>query len=91
MFDRPATLLRTGAGVIGALGLTIMIWLADKAIRFPGIRAAQFENDAPLWLPMIAFVALCTAGMCYVFIRAARRMDAGEEVYENRYHRRPDR
>ena len=61
------------------VGLAITAWLVDKAIRYPQIQARQLDAEAPLWLPMIFFVAVSTVAAGYLFTRAARRMEAGED------------
>lgn len=73
-----ALLLRGAAVLFGVMGLAICAWLADKAIRYPFIRASQFGYDAPLWTPMIVFIAVCTTAVVLLFVRAARRMTIDE-------------
>lgn len=86
---RPATLLRTGAAVFVLVGTAITVWLADKAVRYPDIQASQFDNTAPLWIPAILFVVVSTVAGAYVLIRAARRVDDGDDLFANRHRRRP--
>ncbi len=86
---RPATLLRIGAAVFVLVGSAITVWLADKAVRYPGIQASQFDNTAPLWIPAILFVVVATTAGAYVLIRAARRVDEGDDLFANRHRRRP--
>lgn len=85
----PARLLRGAAVLTTLLGLGIAAWLADKAVRFPEVRAAQFDASAPLWLPFLLFVLACTGLMAYVFVRAARRIESGEDLFALRHRRRP--
>ena len=76
------------------LGLGIVIWLVDKALRYPGIHARQFGRfgpDVPLWIPMALFVAVFVGGIVYVLWRAVRRVRAGEDLFRQRHRRRPDR
>jgi hypothetical protein len=87
---RPATLLRTGAAVFVLIGSAITVWLADKAIRYPEIQASQFDNMAPLWIPSILFVVMATAAGTYVLIKAARRVDEGDDLFDERHRRHPD-
>ena len=86
---RPATLLRTAAAVFVLVGTAITVWLADKAVRYPDIQASQFDNTAPLWIPAILFVVVSTVAGAYVLIRAARRVDDGDDLFANRHRRRP--
>lgn len=83
-----ARFLRAAAILTGVVGLGITAWLADKAVRYPEIRAAQFEARAPLWIPFLLFVLACTALMAYVFVRAARRTESGEDLFAQRHRRR---
>ena len=71
------------------LGIAITAWLVDKAIRYPGIHASQFGYSAPLWIPASIFVVLCTAAGTYVLLRAARRVDEGDDLFAKRHRRRP--
>ena len=73
----------------GLIGLAIVTWLVDKAVRFPFIHARQFGAEAPLWVPMIVFVAAATVLTVCVFLRAARRVTAGEDLFARRHRRRP--
>ncbi len=54
-----------------------MAWLAYQAVRHPEIHARQFDAEAPLWIPMLLFVLVCTTGAVFLFLRAAKRMDSG--------------
>ncbi|MDQ7041772.1 MAG: ABC transporter permease [Rhodothermus sp.] len=73
-------LLRGAALLFGVLGLGIALWLADKAIRYPHILARQGDAQAPLWIPMLVFVLLCTGASIFLFLRAARRVARGETL-----------
>ncbi len=84
-----ARLLRGAAVLTGVVGVGVAAWLADKAVRYPEIRAAQFEASAPLWIPFLLFVLACTGLMAYVFVRAARRVEGGEDLFAQRHRRRP--
>ena len=76
-------LLKGAAALFAAVGSFIAYWLVDKAIRYPTIRASQFGSDAPLWIPFALFVVVCTASACYLYIRAARRIDAGDYLFQD--------
>ena len=84
----PATLLRGAATGIIVAGLGVAAWLADKALRHPEIRARQFGYDAPLWIPFALFVLVCVGLVAGLFVRAARRVEAGEDLFEKRHRRR---
>lgn len=71
------------------LGLFIVAWLVDKAVRYPQIKASQFGAVAPLWVPFAVFVALCVALIAGLFWRAAGRVEAGEDLFGQRHRRRP--
>jgi hypothetical protein len=87
---RTVLLLKGGAAVFGLLGLMITSWLLDKALRYPEIKASQFGNQAPLWIPAILFVVVSTVAGIYVLFRAARRVEAGEDLFGQRHRRHPD-
>lgn len=78
MMPRPALLLRAAAALAFVLAAGLVVWLADKAIRFPQTRAEQFGQSAPLWLPLIGFVILFLGGVVWLFWKAARRFQTGE-------------
>lgn len=87
--DRLRLLLRaavlSGAALLGLTG-----WLVYEALRHPGVQARQFGKfgpAVPLWLPFIGFVAIGLALITYVFVRAYRRLRAGEDLYEQRQRR----
>jgi hypothetical protein len=84
---RTALLLKGAASVAGVLGLVICIWLADKAIRFPSATASQLGHTAPLWLPMLVFIAAGSAAVTYLFLGAARRVRTGEKRVHDPYGR----
>ena len=86
---QPSTLLRTGAAAFVLIGSAITVWLVDKALRYPEIQARQFDNTAPLWTPTILFVVACTTAGAYVLVRAAWRVDKGDDLFDQRHRRRP--
>lgn len=83
-----ARVLRGGALLFGLIGLSVAIWLADKALRHPEIQASQFGFTAPLWIPALVFVVLATGAGIFVLMRAARRVEQGEDLFAQRHRRR---
>lgn len=88
--SRPAALLRGGAAAFALLGAAIIVWLLDKALRYPEMQASQFGYSAPLWIPAILFIAGGTAAGALLFLRAARRVDRGNDLFAKRHRRRPE-
>lgn len=89
---RQVLLLKTASILSGLLGLSLIVWLVDKALRFPFIQARQFGSfgdRVPLWIPLILFVLLFVVAATYMFWRAARRVEAGEDLVAQRHRRRP--
>ncbi|BBM69889.1 ABC transporter permease [Rhodothermus marinus] len=86
---RTVWLLRGAALVFGVLGLSIALWLADKAVRYPHILARQGSAEAPLWIPMLVFVLVCMGASIFLFLRAAARVARGEDLYARRHRRHP--
>lgn len=72
------------------MGLLIVAWLVDKAVRYPQVKAAQFGAVAPLWVPFAVFVAACVALIAGLFWRAARRVERGEDLFAQRHRRRDE-
>lgn len=86
---RAVYLLRGGAAVFGLIGLSISIWLIDKAIEHPEIQASQFDFEAPLWIPAIIFVVVATTAGIAVLLKAARRVESGEDLFAQRHRKHP--
>lgn len=86
----PTRILRGGAVLFLLIGFGIAVWLIDKAFRYPEIQASQFGYKAPLWVPATVFVLGATAAGVYVLLRAARRVEQGEDLFALRHRRRPD-
>ncbi len=82
-------LLRGGAAVFAVIGISLSIWLADKALRHPEIQATQFDFEAPLWIPALVFVLVAMASGIFVLLRAARRVESGENLFAQRHRRHP--
>jgi hypothetical protein len=60
-------------------------WGLDKWIRYPEARASQFGFDAPLWPGFVGFALLGTIVMVALFWTAARRVEAGEDLFAQRH------
>lgn len=86
---RAIYLLRGGAAVFGLIGLSISIWLVDKAIDHPEIQASQFDFEAPLWIPALIFVVVATTAGIAVLLKAARRVESGEDLFAQRHRKHP--
>ncbi len=87
-------LLRLAAALAVLFGLGMTVWLVDKAVLNPDVRARRpswFDGgvfDVPFWLPLVATVAGGSAAVAYVYVRAARRLKSGEDLYGNSYRER---
>ncbi|PSQ98485.1 MAG: ABC transporter permease [Bacteroidetes bacterium QS_9_68_14] len=78
-----------GAAVLAVgLGLAIVAWLIDKAVRYPEVQATQLGSVAPFWVPFATFIAICVALIARLFWRAARRVEDGEDLFAQRHRRR---
>lgn len=87
-------LLRLAAALAVVFGLGLTVWLIDKAVLNPDVRAKRpswFTDglfDMPFWLPLVATVVGGSAAVAYVYVRAARRLKSGEDLYGNSYRER---
>lgn len=93
----PLKLLRIAAAVVIVAALGVTVWLVDKAVLNPDVKAKQpswFDAGAleiPFWLPLIVTVVGGAACVVYVYVRAARRLREGEDLYGNSYRERAKR
>ncbi|PSQ82067.1 MAG: ABC transporter permease [Bacteroidetes bacterium QS_8_68_15] len=71
------------------MGLFVVVWLVDKAVRYPEVQASQLGSVAPFWVPFAVFVACGAALVAGLFWRAARRVENGENLFAERHRRRP--
>jgi len=83
-----ARLLKGAAVGVVTLGLLIVAWLVDKAVRYPEVQASQLGSVAPFWVPFAVFVACGAALIAGLFWRAARRVEDGENLFAKRHRRR---
>jgi len=83
--ENPIVLLRAAIGLVVVFAVAGSVWLVDKAVLNPDVRAKQpgwFEGffDMPFWLPLILTFAIGCAAVIAVYIKAARRIRAGEDL-----------
>lgn len=84
----PARLLKGAAGLFAVLGLAFLVWVTDKWIKYPEMRASQFGFEAPLWPALGTFVLLAISAVGILFWRAAQRVESGEDLFAQRHRRR---
>ena len=83
-------LFRVSSAVVVVFALGMTVWLVDKAVLNPDVRAKRpswFEGvfDMPFWLPLILTVVLGSAAVLYVYVRASRRLRDGEDIRANSF------
>jgi hypothetical protein len=61
----------------------------DKWWQVPEARASQFGFEAPLWPALAVFTMVATVAAVAILWRAARRVEAGEDLFAQRHRRRP--
>ena len=87
----PLKLLRAAAALVVLVALGMTVWLIDKAVLNPDVKAKRpswFETgvfDVPFWLPLIVTVVGGAACVVYVYVRAARRLREGEDIFGESY------
>ncbi|MEM1041175.1 MAG: hypothetical protein AAGI91_00955 [Bacteroidota bacterium] len=86
-------LLRIAAALVVVFGLGLTVWLVDKAVLNPDVRAkrpswVEGVFDMPFWLPLVATVVGGSAAVIYVYVKAARRLKSGEDIYGNSFRER---
>ncbi len=90
----PLKLLRIAAALVVLFGLGMTAWLIDKAVLNPDVKAkrpswfADGVFDVPFWVPLIVTVVVGAACVVYVYVRAARRLQSGEDLYGSSYRDR---
>ncbi len=83
--SRAAWILKAGAIVFAVLGTAMAGWMADKWIRYPQMQASQFDFSAPLWPAATLFVLVATGAGVALLWKAARRSEAGEDLFAQRH------
>ena len=86
--DAAAWLLKGAAALFAGLGAAFLVWLWRKWAQYPEMRASQFGFEAPLWPALGGFVLLAMVAVIGLFWRAARRVEAGEDLFAQRHRRR---
>ena len=87
-------LLRIAGALVVLFALGMTVWLLDKAVLNPDVKAKRpgwFANgvfDVPFWAPLILTIVGGAACVVYVYTRAARRLRDGEDIYANSYRDR---
>ncbi len=88
---RPLKLLRAAAALVILFAIGMTVWLIDKAVLNPDVKAkrpswfADGVFDVPFWAPLILTILGGAACVVYVYVRAARRLRSGEDLYGNSY------
>lgn len=80
-------ILKGGAAVFFLLGLGLVLWLGDQWMKHPETQATQFGNSAPYWPAVIVFVVVSVAAGVALLWRAARRLETGEDLFEERHRK----
>ncbi|MFB6248773.1 MAG: ABC transporter permease [Salinibacter sp.] len=83
-----ARLLKGAAVLFAGLGVAFLAWLGRQWIQYPEMRASQFGFEAPLWPALGGFVLVAMLAIVGLFWRAARRVEAGEDLFAQRHRRR---
>jgi hypothetical protein len=85
--DSAAQILKSAAILFSALGAAFLVWLSAQWQKYPEMRASQFGFEAPLWPALGGFVLLGVVGVVALFWTAARRVEAGEDLFARRHRR----
>ncbi len=86
----PINLLRAAVVCVVLFAIAGTVWLVDKAVLNPDVRARQpswFEGvfDMPFWLPLIATFLIGAAAVAFVYVKAVRRLKDGEDLFADSY------
>jgi len=89
----PLPLFRAAIALVAVFALGGTVWLVDKAVLNPDVRARRprwFEGlfDMPFWLPLILTFAIGAAAVVAVYVKAMRRLGEGEDLYANGFRER---
>jgi nitrogen fixation-related uncharacterized protein len=86
--SRAARLLKGAAILFGVLGGAFLLWVGDKWMQRPEMRASQFGFEAPFWPALGGFVLLSIVAIITLFWTAARRVERGDDLFSNRHRTR---
>jgi H+/Cl- antiporter ClcA len=93
----PIKLLRIATALVVLFALGLTAWLVGAAVLNPDVKAKRpswVETgawDVSFWLPLIATVVGGAACVAYVYVKAARRLREGEDLFGNSYRERAKR
>lgn len=98
MPERPGSprvmrLFRIAIATAAAFLIIGTFWMITTGIQNPDVRARKprwFEGffDMPYWLPLTLTFSLGLLAVIFVYVRAARRLRNGEDIYEQSYRKR---
>jgi len=80
-------LLKSAAILFSVLGAAFLVWLSAQWQKYPEMRASQFGFEAPLWPALGAFILFGVVAVVSLFWTAARRVEAGEDLFVRRHRR----
>jgi hypothetical protein len=99
--DRPddrrlLNLFRVAIALVVVFALGVTAWLIDTAVLNPDVRArrpgwVEGVFDIPFWLPLILTFTLGAAAVAAVFVKAAKRLRRGEDLFAQGYRERKRR
>jgi hypothetical protein len=90
---QPLRLLRSAIALVAVFGLAGTAWMLDKALRNPDVLARKpgwFDGtfEVAFWMPLILTFLLGCAAVIAVYLKAVRRLRAGEDLYAKSFRRR---
>jgi hypothetical protein len=89
----PLSVLRAAIAIVAVFAIAGTVWLVDKAVLNPEVRAKKpgwFEGvfNMPFWLPLILTFVIGAAAVIAVYVKAARRIRAGEDLHAQSFRQR---
>lgn len=88
-------MLKGGIAISLLLAIAMITWTVDKALSNPDVQtkrpswldsATGFEVS--FWIPLFLTISIGVGLVTFVFLRAARRIGQGEDLYANRMGKR---